>query len=720
MTQAPKTPKTNENTDGIRGQIAVIKEHLKANPKDYTVMYALALRYYALQEYRNCSEICHKLIDLGAQQIEVFDTCARADINSGYYEDAIRALRTGVQKFPDSLDLLLHLAAALSHSGQQDEANVVNKKAMDLGGSSEMAYLAKGNYYMGIGDVERAVGVFEEGIAAFPASSGLLNNLGAIYMKADDFLKASEYYVAALRLEPANVKAIVNLGGAMEKLQNAFVGLQFYDEALRVDPENAMALCSKASAMCNNGLAQEAMPIFEHALPKMRDSNASRDLYNTNYSNYVFFQHYVPDRALETIYQTILQFNEDICSDIKEKPATTFENLPDEDKRLKVGLISKGFNVHPVGQMIFQALKFLDKDKFSLYCYTELAPERRDHLTEELYGLMDKVVSVNNMQSHAVNEIMREDGIDILIEMTGHSEGGRRLQLVAERAAPVQVKWVGGLFNTTGIPQMDWLISDHIETPEGVDKWYTEKIYRMPDDYIVYLPPFYAPAVSGLPAQKNGFVTFGNLNNLAKTNSYSIELWSKIMHKVPDSRILLKGSKMHEKFVQDHIFHAFEKHGIARERVLIEGGEKHQQFLNVYNRIDIALDPHPYTGGLTTCEALWMGVPVVTLPGDTFAGRHAATHLTNADLAQFIAASEQDYIDIAVRWAQDLQGLADLRAGMRAHVAKTPLVDGPRFAKNFEIALRHMWRDWCAQKRAADEGLSAGKSNREKRSGKGK
>lgn len=696
----PQTP--NETQTEIRNQIAVIKDHLKKNPKDYTVMYALALRYLALQEYRECADICHNLINIGAQQIEVFDTCARADINSAHYSDAIKVLRKGLEKFPDSLDLLLHLSAALSNSGEDAEALEINKKAMELGGNTEMAYLAKGNYYLGMGDTSRAVAVFEDGITAFPKSSALLNNVGAIYMKADDYLRASEYYLAAVRLEPTNVKAIINLGGAMEKLQNAFVGIQFYEEALKLDPENAMAWCSKASAMCNNGLAQEAMPIFEHALPRMRDSNVSRELYNTNYSNYVFFQHYAPDRSLETIYDAIVQFNEDLCSEIVEKPSMDFDNVTDVDKRLKIGLISKGFNVHPVGQMIFQALKFLDKDKFSLYCYTELAAEKRDYLTDELYKLMDKVVSVNNVQSHTVTGMMREDGIDILIEMTGHSEGGRRLPLIAERAAPVQAKWVGGLFNTSGIPQMDWLISDHIETPDGVDGRYTEKIYRMPDDYIVYYPPHYAPQISVLPAQKNGFVTFGNLNNLAKTNSYSIELWSKIMKKVPDSRILLKGNKMHEKFVQEHIFSAFEKHGIAKERVLIEGGEKHQQFLNVYNRIDIALDPHPYTGGLTTCEALWMGVPVVTLPGDTFAGRHAATHLTHAGMPEFIARDEQDYIDIAVKWASDLDALAKLRAGMRKHVAKTPLVDGPRFAKNLEIALRHMWNDWCERKLEAN------------------
>lgn len=692
-----------EERGQILHQIKGLEEHLKKKPDDYSMMFALARRYFAVEKYRACSKICHKLKKLGAEQAEVYDIGARSDLGAGYYTDAVDICEAGLKNFPDNFNLHISLASALNKLGRHDEELEISKKAKNLSIDSPASYILMGKHYTSSGQIQQALDVLHEGLQKFPDSATLLNNIGAAYFNVDDNIKASEYYLASLRINPASTDTLINLGSVMEKLKNAGVGMQFFEEALKIDPDNAMAMCSKAISMCNNGLAQEALPLYQQGLDRMRNSVVEDNVFKINYSNYIFYQHYVPDRSRQLIYDDIRAFYRELCGDIQEKPSVSFKNEPKKDRKLKIGLLSKGFNVHPVGQMIYQALKHLDKGQYELYCFTELMPDKRDYLTEELYALMTKVISVNNMPSHYVVERMREQEIDILIEMAGHSEGGKRLQLIAERAAPVQVKWVGGLFNTSGVPQMDWLISDGVETPHGAEALYTEKIYRMPDDYIVYYPPYYAPEIDRLPAQENGYITFGNLNNLAKTNSYSIEVWSKILHAVPNSKMLLKGNKMHEAFVMDHLYKAFENHGITRDRVIIEGGEAHQEFLNVYNRIDIALDPHPYTGGLTTCEALWMGVPVVTLPGETFAGRHAATHLTNAGMPEWIAKDERDYIDIAVKWAGDIDGLAKLRAGMREHVAKTPLVDGPKFAKNLEIALRHMWGQWCDEKKAADQ-----------------
>ncbi|MAE52253.1 MAG: hypothetical protein CMH27_10620 [Micavibrio sp.] len=687
----------------IQETITEIKNHLITHPKDYTKMFALAQYYYLLEEYRNCSEICHKLADLGAEQVDVYSTGVRADVQSGYFKEAIKIAEQGLKIFPDHLNLNLYYSHALTNVSRYKDAEDINEKIMSLGSVGVEYFISMSSFYLQNRDLKRAAEVTQKGLVKYPDNANLLNNMGNIFIRSDSLIEGTEYYLAALRSDPQNLSALINIGSSMERLRSAYVAEQFFDQALEMDPHNGVALCSKAGVMANHGKAQEAMPLFEEGLEFIRNSAVKNTMYTTHSSNYIFFQHYVPNRSIETLVNNIKNFNKESCVDIIEKPSLEFENEASKNKKLRVGLISKGFRVHPVGQMIYQALKHIDKSQFSLYCYTELPEDNKDYLTEMLYREMDKVIGVDNVLNHNVVERMREDEIDILIEMTGHSEGGRRLQMIAERAAPVQVKWVGGLFNTSGLKQMDWLITDHIETPEGVDKWYTEKLYRMPDDYIVYNPPTYAPDVKSLPASTNGYVTFGNLNNLAKTNSYSIELWSKVMHAVPGSKILFKGNRMHEEFAQDHIHTTFEKFGITRDRVIIEGAEMHQKFLDVYNRIDIALDPHPYTGGLTTCEALWMGVPVVTLPSETFAGRHAATHLTNAAMPEWIAQNEEDYIDIAVKWANDIDGLAKLRSGMREHVSKTPLVDGPRFAKNLEIALRHMWSEWCDAKEAANK-----------------
>lgn len=198
-----------------------------------------------------------------------------------------------------------------------------------------------------------------------------------------------------------------------------------------------------------------------------------------------------------------------------------------------------------------------------------------------------------------------------------------------------------------------------------------------------------------MPAYEKGYVTFGNLNNACKTNAATIALWSKILARVPDSRLLLKTNGMATEMVRERILRGFAEYGIEAERIVCEGGGPHKEFVGAYNRIDIALDPWPYTGGLTTCEGLWMGVPVVTMPGPTFAGRHAATHLVNAGLPEWVREDADAYVEWAVEQAANKTKLSTLRAGLRDKVAASPLADGKRFAANFEAALRHMWQDFC-------------------------
>jgi predicted O-linked N-acetylglucosamine transferase (SPINDLY family) len=296
------------------------------------------------------------------------------------------------------------------------------------------------------------------------------------------------------------------------------------------------------------------------------------------------------------------------------------------------------------------------------------------------------------MSDAAVAERIRDDCLDILVDLSGHGDGGRLL-VIARRPAPVQVKWVGGLFNTTGIDVIDYLLSDGIETPPGDERWYTERNVRLPDGYVSYDPPADAPPVGPLPALANGHVTFGCFNNFAKVNDGVIELWCALMRELDGSRLILKAKQLADPPLRARLFEAFEQRGIGGGRVELLAHSPHADLLATYNRIDIALDPYPYSGGLTTCEALWMGVPVITLLGPTFAGRHSASHLTNVGLADWIVADREAYAETAVSWAQDLPRLARLREDLRDRVRRSPLCDHPRFARNLESAFRQMLAD---------------------------
>ena len=271
---------------------------------------------------------------------------------------------------------------------------------------------------------------------------------------------------------------------------------------------------------------------------------------------------------------------------------------------------------------------------------------------------------------------------------------GNRLLVFARRPAPIQASWIGYV-GTTGLSAMDYLIADRYHVPAGAEAHYRETVLRMPDGYICFDPPAEAPAVGPLPALGRGQVTFGSFNNLAKLTPEVISLWAQILRRVPGSRLLLVSYALGGAVVARRIEGAFGAAGADRGQLELRGAQPRRDLLAAYNTIDLALDPFPYSGGVTTCEALWMGVPVVTCPGETFASRHSLSHLSNVGLAGTVAGDPREYVELAVRLAGNLPHLAALRAGLRAQMARSPLCDAPRFANDLMTLLRDVWRQWC-------------------------
>jgi predicted O-linked N-acetylglucosamine transferase (SPINDLY family) len=288
---------------------------------------------------------------------------------------------------------------------------------------------------------------------------------------------------------------------------------------------------------------------------------------------------------------------------------------------------------------------------------------------------------------------IRADRIDILFDLAGHT-ADHRLLVFTRRPAPIQITWMGYV-GTTGVKEMDYLLADRFHVPPAAEVHYCEQILRMPHGYVCYDPPPIAPSVGPLPALGRGFVTFGSFNNAAKLTSEVLALWAEIVRRVPRSRLLLASPALGGATARERIGSAFEAAGGDRERLELRGGLAWPDLLAAYNTVDVALDPFPYSGGITTCEALWMGVPVVTCPGETFASRHSLSHLSNVGLTETVAGDRREYGDAAVRLAGDLPHLASIRAGLRDRMAASPLCDGDRFARDLLSILRDVWRQWC-------------------------
>lgn len=379
----------------------------------------------------------------------------------------------------------------------------------------------------------------------------------------------------------------------------------------------------------------------------------------------------------------------------QKAPAAPFANARDPDRRLLVGFVSPDFRQHSVAYFFEPLLAALDRSAVESVCYANVAPTAEDETTARLRRLAPQWRPVAGLDDEALRRQIRADGIDILIDLAGHTVGNR-LAAFAVKPAPVTATWLGWPA-TTGLPAIDWRITDAIADPPGAEAVHTERLLRLPAGFLCYRAPEEAPAVAPLPCRARGAVTFGSFNDLRKVREESVALWAEVLRAVPGARFLCKAGLLADPAVRQRLVERFARHGIAAERLdLRPHAPERAAHLAAYGEIDVALDTLPYNGATTSCEALWMGVPVVTLAGDRHAARVGASLLTAAGLPQLIAADSDEFRRIATGLAKDSEALATMRAGLRAKLASSALCDAAGFAGAFTAALRQIWTEAAA------------------------
>ena len=564
-------------------------------------------------------------------------------------EAALEALAHATHLDPDDAEAFYYLGSARFSLKHWDQASEALRRCLSLSDRHALAHMV-------LARIHHAQGRRDSAIESIDAARALAPENTAILLQR------------------------INIFSAARRMEDVLADCR---QLLTLDSDNPGFYNLAAVKHCEMGNFAQGARYFEEALKR-------RPHYLEAFSNRVFNAHYDPDLSHSDIAALIQRWRESFSA--ANRPARRQANDRDENRRLTIGLLSAGLRMHPVGQMITSALENLPEEGFRLTVYS--TSDQKDTLTARMRAITDKWHNVAGRPDATVEALIEQDQVDILIDLSGHTDGNR-LRLIAREPAPLIVKWVGGLVNTTGLDAIDYLISDSVETPPGCDADYLEKLIRMPDDYICYMPPEHAPPVGALPAAANGYVTFGCLNNPAKINPQLIGEWARLLEEIPHSRLLLKSGQYSDATFRERLWSEFEAAGIERQRVMLEGPENHIAFLDTYNRIDIALDPWPYSGGLTTCEALLMGVPVITLPGPTFAGRHAASHLVNAGLPELVVDNWDAYRARARDLASDLDNLATVRRHLRDTLVQSPVCDAPRFAAHLSAALRGIWQRHC-------------------------
>ena len=628
----------------------------------------------------------------GANANDGFATAQRA-FAKAFREKAFRqAAEQGLKMTrlrPGDADAWQALGAAQLEDHRPGEAAHALEHSLRLRPDHNQTLYMAGKARLGLQDWPAAERLFSRLIEQDPEHALAHMRLANLKRLHGDEQQASELINRAVELAPNNAMILSNriqIDGMARRVETA---VRDSRRLLELDGDNADYYNLAAVKHADVGLFEEAEHYFAETLKRRPDHLKA-------FSNRIFNAHYNPRLGAAEISDLISQWRR--AFNPTERPARPAPASQDSGRPLRLGLLSAGLRNHPVGQMITSALEALPAREFELLAYS--GHDGADHITDRLRAITSQWHQVINLDAPTLAQRIRDDQVDILIDLSGHTDGNR-LDTLALEPAPLIVKWVGGLVNTTGLDAIDYLISDAVETPPGCDDQYYEKLIRLPDDYICYLPPPHAPEVGPLPAAENQCITFGCLNNPAKLNDDLIREWATLLHQVNGSRLLLRSAQYSDPAFRDRVWQRFEQAGVERDRILMEGPDKHAAFLDTYNRIDIALDPWPYSGGLTTCEALLMGVPVITLPGPTFAGRHAATHLVNAGLPELVVDSWDAYRARARQLAGDLDSLAGIRRQLRDALKRSPVCDAPRFAGHLTTALRGIWERHCRQQPAA-------------------
>lgn len=594
-----------------------------------------------------------------------------AEIAAGRFAAGAEHLVQALGETPDNPTLLSHLGAVRLELGEIEGALAALRRAVALDPGFHGAQVNFGNALKMAGDLTGAAAAFHRALQIDPQDGYPAQALGGLLLDLNQPQAALAAAALATGLMPDSAEAWYGHGLALRRLGRLGDALASFTAAVKRDSSHAGALLNAANTLADMGRVGEAAPFYQAARQaRPRDSRyAGAELSSLQYRDDIGPAELL---AAHRAWARTLP------------PAEPMPPAPGRSGPLTVGIVSPDFGRHPIGWFLLPLLEGTDAARLRLILYSDRPVPQEDDISQRLFAAA-KVRRIAGQSDPAVARQIRADGIEALIDASGHT-AGNRLPLFARRAAPLQATWAG-YTGTTGVPAMDAIIADPRQIPVGAESFYSERVIRLPDGYVPYMPPPDAPAIGPLPCGETAPLTFGSFNKLAKLSPRTLQRWARVLAAVPGSRLLLKFHGLEDATTAALLRQACGDAGIDPARLLLEGGGTHLDLLAAYNRVDIALDSTPYSGGLTTLEALWMGVPVLTVPGDTFASRHALAHLTAANRSEWAATDEAGMIAAAIALNHDRHHLAAVRAGMRDHLRAAPILDGRRFAEAFTAAL---------------------------------
>jgi len=492
---------------------------------------------------------------------------------------------------------------------------------------------------------------------------------------------AEHYYRKVLDHEP-NPLAYINMGHICNFSGRLTEAIRFREQALELSPTDASLYCDLGCSLIFAGRKAEGIEMLQKAV-ELAPGDAGI------HSTLLFRLHHMPDLDRQILTEEHKRWAGIHAPSTRVKAC--HENNTDPDRRLRIGYISPDFRTHPVACFFESLLAGHNRDLFEVYGYGNVA--RPDDITKRFELTFDHYRSIYGLQDRDVLELIEQDRIDILVDLAGHTPGNS-LAAMTHKPAPIAVTYLG-YPDTTGMEQIDYRLTDSLADPPASQDFCTERLVCLSDGFLCYRPPDYAPAVGPLPVLRNGWITFGSFNDGSKLNTDITSLWAQILKANDRSRFLLKSRAGDDPGMREVYHRWFEQCGISRERIEIHGQKSAVEYLRLYGNVDIALDTYPYNGTTTTCDAMWMGVPVVSLAGEHHASRVGLSILTRVGLEFFAASTPTEFVARTTAFAQNPEALVDIRFSMRRRMEASALCNVNAFAQSVETAYRKMWRRWC-------------------------
>lgn len=561
----------------------------------------------------------------------------------GRIRDAVQPMQNAARLLGDA-DSFNNLGLMLQEAGDAPQAEENLVRALQLNPKMVEAHCNLGRLYLLTGRLAQAESSLRHALAIRPYLVEAHNNLAAVLRRSGRLLAAEASCRRAIELRPQFYEAYTSLGAIL----------------------NSMGRLSEAEVCLRRAL--ELRPQYLEA-------------HSSLLGNHTYSAHRSPHEDLEEA----CRYGRLVAARAEVRYTTWRADAGAE--RLRVGLVSADLREHPVGYFLEGLLAQIDRSRIELFGYP--ISSHGDALTSRLQPHFAKWTLLYGRSDAEAAQLIHADGIHVLIDLSGHS-AQNRLPVFASKPAPVQVTWLGYVA-TTGVAEIDYLLADAVSVPPEHQDHFSEAIWYLPQTRLCFTPPADAPAVAPLPALTNGFVTFGNFQNLAKFDDAQLALWGKVFAAIPDARLRAQNKELADPEIREQLGRRLQRAGISAERVSLHGPQPRRDYLAVHAEVDLLLDTHPFPGGTTTCEALIMGVPTLTLAGDRLISRQGASILTAAGLTDWIAASAGDFVAKALAFSRDARALAALRASLRDQVLQSALCDVKHFALNFEDALWQMW-----------------------------